>query len=146
VSFLFLNRNGIWDTFTFTKKYTKKYTVDKKVYNSNKTLNTQWWNRQSYDAQQTVFYGQAGEQVTVDSGFVQQNDVDVIEELLMSPYVYQIMDNWLPGTNQDYIYPYLIPCIVENKEVKEYIQKYQRIFQYTIELTQTPYRPFILPF
>ena len=146
VSFLFLNRNGVWDTFTFTKKYTKKYGVDKKVYNSQKTLNTQWWNRQSYDSQQTVFWGQAAEQVTVDSGFVQQNDVVVIEELLMSPYVYQIMDNWLPGTNQDYIYPYLIPCIVENKEVKEYIQKYQRIFQYTIELTQTPYRPFILPF
>jgi hypothetical protein len=146
VSFLFLNRNGVWDTFTFTKKYTKKYAVDKKVYNSQKTLNTQWWNRQSYDSQQTVFWGQAAEQVTVDSGFVQQNDVVVIEELLMSPYVYQIMDNWLPGTNQDYIYPYLIPCIVENKEVKEYIQKYQRIFQYTIELTQTPYRPFILPF
>lgn len=146
VSFLFLNRNGVWDTFTFTKKYTKKYAVDKKVYNSQKTLNTQWWNRQSYDSQQTVFWGQAAEQVTVDSGFVQQNDVTVIEELLMSPYVYQIMDNWLPGTNQDYIYPYLIPCIVENKEVKEYIQKYQRIFQYTIELTQTPYRPFILPF
>lgn len=146
VSFLFLNRNGVWDTFTFTKKYTKKYGVDKKVFNSQKTLNTQWWNRQSYDSQQTVFWGQALEQVTVDSGFVQQNDVVVIEELLMSPYVYQIMDNWLPGTNQDYIYPYLIPCIVENKEVKEYIQKYQRIFQYTIELTQTPYRPFILPF
>ena len=146
VSFLFLNRQGIWDTYTFTKKYTKRYAVNKKVYSSQKTLNTQWWNRQSYDAGQTVFYGDAAELVTVDSNFVIQNDVDVIEQLLMSPYVYQIEDNWLPASNQDFIYPYLIPCTVENKEVKEYLNKYERIFQYTIELRQSPYRDFILPF
>ena len=146
VSFLFLNRQGIWDTYTFTKKYTKRYAVNKKVYSSQKTLNTQWWNRQSYDAGQTVFYGDATELVTVDSNFVIQNDVQVIEDLLMSPYVYQIEDNWLPSSNQDVIYPYLIPCTVENKEVKEYLNKYERIFQYTIELRQSPYRDYILPF
>ena len=146
VSFLFMNRQGIWDTYTFTKKYTKKYNVNKKTYNQQKSLNTSWWNRQSYDSSETVFYGDAEEIVTVDSAFVMQNDVDVIEELLMSPYVYQIMDNWLPGTNQQYIYPYLIPCTVQNKEVKEYINKYERIFQYTIDLKQVPYRDFYLPF
>ena len=146
VSFLFLNRNGIWDTYTFTKKFTKKYNVNKKTYSSSKTLNTQWWNRQSYDQNEQTFYGDAEEMVTVDSGFVQQNDVDVIEGLLMSPSVYMIMDNWLPGTNQNEIYPYLIPCTVQNKEVKEFIQKYVRIFQYTIEIKQVPYRNFILPF
>lgn len=146
VSFLFLNRNGVWDTFTFTKKYTKRYNVNKKTYSKQKSLNTQWWNRQSYDQGQTVFYGDAEEIVTVDSGFVQQNDTVVIEELLMSPYVYMMMNNWLPEGNESLIYPYLIPCTVENKEVKEYIQKYVRIFQYTIELKQVPYRQFILPF
>ena len=146
VSFLFLNRQGIWDTYTFTKKFTKRYAVNKKIYSSQKSLNTPWWNRQSYDAGETVFYGDAAELVTVDSNFVIQNDVQVIEDLLMSPYVYQIEDNWLPSTNQDFIYPYLIPCTVQNKEVKEYINKYERIFQYTIELKQSPYRDFILPF
>jgi hypothetical protein len=146
VSFLFLNRAGIWDTYTFTKKYSKKYGVNKKTYSSQKSLNTTWWNRQSYDSNETVFYGDAAELVTVDSNFVVQNDVTIIEELLMSPYVYQIEDNWLPSTNQDFIYPYLIPCTVQNKEVKEYLNKYERIFQYTIELKQTPYREFILPF
>jgi hypothetical protein len=64
----------------------------------------------------------------------------------MSPYVYMIMDNWLPATNMDEIYPYLIPCTVQNKEVKQYINKYERIFQYEIELKQVPYRPFYIPF
>lgn len=146
VSFLFLNRQGIWDTYTFTKKFTKKYGVNKKIFSSQKTLNSEWWNRQSYDAGETVFYGDAEELVTVDSNYVIQNDVKVIEDLLMSPYVYQIEDNWLPSTNEDFIYPYLIPCTVQNKEVKEYINKYERIFQYTIELKQSPYRDFILPF
>ena len=146
VSFLFLNRQGVWDTYTFTKKYTKTYNVNKKTYSSQKSLNVQWWNRQSYDQGEQTFYGDAQELVTVDSGFVQQNDVQVIEDLLMSPYVYMMMNNWLPEGNEPYIYPYLIPCTVENKDVKEYIQKYVRIFQYTIQLKQVPYREFILPF
>ena len=146
VSFLFLNRQGVWDTFTFTKKYSKTYNVNKKTYSSQKSLNVQWWNRQSYDQGESTFYGDAQEMVTVDSGFVQQNDASIIEELLMSPYVYMMMNNWLPESNEPLIYPYLIPCTVENKDVKEYIQKYVRIFQYTIELKQVPYRQFILPF
>lgn len=146
VSFLFINRQGVWDTFTFTKKYTKKYNVNKKTYSKQKSLNVPWWNRQSYDSGQSVFYGDAEEIVTVDSGFVEQNDVQIIEDLLMSPNVYMMMDNWQPENGQQFIYPYLIPCIVENKEVKEYLKKYVRIFQYTIELKQVPYRDFILPF
>ena len=47
--------------------------------------------------------------------------------------------------NQPIIHPYLIPCVVQNKEVKVFEQKYERIFQYTIELKQTPYRRFELP-
>ena len=146
ISFLFINRQGIWDTYTFTKKYSKKYAANRKTFNQQKSLNTLWWNRQSYDSSETVFYGDADEIVTVDSAFVQQNDVQVIEDLLLSPYVYMIMDSWLPSSNQDSIFPYLIPCTVQNKEVKQYINKYERIFQYTIDLKQVPYRDYYMPF
>lgn len=146
VSFLFMNRQGIWDTYTFTKKYTKKFQMNKKSYNQQKSLNTKWWNRQSYDTAVTNFYGDADEIVTVDSNYVDQNDVVVIEELLMSPNVYIIQDDWLPSANQDYIYPYLLPVQVLNKEVEEYISKYKRIFQYQIEMQLAPYRPYYIPF
>ena len=145
ISFLFMNRNGIWDTYTFTKKSQKRFGVQKKTYSTQKSLNVQWWNRQSYDSSETVFYGQVDELLRVDSNFVTQNDAIIIEELLMSPYVYIIQDNWLPENNQQYIYPYLIPCVVQNKEVEVFQQKYQRLFQYTIELKQTPYRNYDLP-
>jgi hypothetical protein len=145
ISFMFLNRYGVWDTYTFTKKNVKKYAPTRRVYSQYKTLNTKVWNRQSYDSLETVFYGQADELVTVDSNFVNQNDAVVIEELLLSPYVYIIGDNWTPINNQEIIHPYLIPCVVQNKEVKVFEQKYERIFQYTIELKQTPYRRFELP-
>jgi hypothetical protein len=146
ISFLFMNRTGVWDTYTFTKRNIKRWTPNRKTYSSQKSLNTKWWNRQTYDSSETVFWGQAEEVMSVDSNFVNQNDAVIIEELLLSPYVYMIEDNWLPSSNQDYIYPYLIPCIVENKEVKKFEQKYQRIFQYTIDVRQTPYRPYVLPF
>lgn len=145
-SFLFMNRKGVWDTYTFTKKSQKTYSPEKKTYMSTKTLNTNIWNRQSYDSSETVYYGRATELFTFDSGFVYENDRDIIEQLIMSPYVYMIMDNYTPQPNQTQIFPYLIPCVVLNKDVKVFEQKYQRIFQYTLDIKQTPYRAYDLPY
>jgi hypothetical protein len=143
--FLFMNRNGVWDAFTFTKKSQKNYAPERKVYSSSKTLNSRIWNRQSYDAYETTYYGQGDELFTFDSGFVYQNDRDIIEQLLLSPYVYMIMDNWTPEQGQTEIYPYLIPITIQNSEVEVFEQKYQRIFQYTIEAKQVPYRRWEMP-
>lgn len=145
ISFLFLNRHGIWDTYTFTKKNQKTFYPNKKTYSQYKNLNTQVWNRQSYDSSETTYYGIAEEMITTDSGYVAQTDVDVIEQLIMSPYVYQIEDTWLPAENTQSIYPYLIPTTIQNKEVKQYQSKYERLYQYTITMKQTPYRPYYLP-
>lgn len=153
-SFLFLNRNGVWDTYTFTKKNQKTFAPERKTYQSSKTLNSRIWNRQSYDSAETVYYGRATELFTFQSGFVYQNDRDVIEEMLMSPYLYMIMDDYYPNqtdsncyaNGMSQIYPYLIPCVVLNKDVKVFQQKYERIFQYTLEVKQTPYRAYDLPY
>lgn len=146
IHFLFINRNGVWDTFTFTKKSQYAKTINKKVYGSLKTLNTTVWNRQSYESAETTYYGDAIEFMTVASNFVKQNDVDIIESLITSPTVYLIEDNWTPENNQPFIYPYLVPVQVMNKEVKTYQQKYDRIFQYELELKLTPYRQYNLPY
>ena len=146
VNFLFINRNGVWDTFTFTKKSQYAKTPNKKIYGSQKTLNSTLWNMQSYDSSETTYYGDAIEFMTVASNFVKQNDVDIIEELIMSPTVYVIKDDWTPENNQPLIYPYLIPVQVLNKEVKKYQQKYDRVFQYELELKLTPYRQYNLPY
>jgi hypothetical protein len=56
-----------------------------------------------------------------------------------------IMDNWTPEQGQTEIYPYLIPITIQNSEVEVFEQKYQRIFQYTIEAKQVPYRRWEMP-
>ena len=154
-NFLFMNRQGVWDTFTFTKKSQKTYAPQTKTYQSTKSLNTTLWNRQSYNSIESVYYGRAEELFTFDSNFVNQNDRDIIEQLLMSPYLYMIMDNYYPDSSSpsscttgdaDLIFPYLIPCIVTNKSVEVFEQKYSRIFQYTLEVKQTPYRRYDLPY
>lgn len=145
-NFLFLNRQGVWDTYTFTKKSQKTFQPEQKRYASYKSLNTELWNRQSYDSAETTYYGRAVELFTFDSGFVYQNDRDIIEQLLMSPALYMIMDNYYPEQSVSQIYPYLIPCVVMNKDVKVFQQKYERIFQYTLEVKQTPYRYYDLPY
>lgn len=143
--FLFMNRNGVWDTFTFTKKSQKTYKPTRKVYGSWKTLNSRTWNRQSYDAYQTVYWGQADELFEFDSGYVYENDRDIIEQLLLSPYVYMIMDNWIPQSPQPQTYPYLIPIVVRDSDVQVYQSKYQRLYQYTLECIQVPYRKYEMP-
>lgn len=152
-SFLFMNRNGVWDTYTFTKKSQKTYAPKMKTYQSTKSLNTTLWNRQSYDSIESVYYGTADELFTFDSGFVHQNDRDIIEQMLMSPYLYMMMDNYYPNDNpycptdnESNVFPYLIPCIVMNKSVEVFQQKYNRIFQYTLEVKQTPYRRYDIPY
>jgi len=145
-SFLFMNRNGVWDTFTFTKKNTKSFIPKKKTYSSWKTLNAPVWNRQSYDSSETVYFGVADEVATFDSGFVYENDREIIEQMLLSPYLYMMQNNWTPEGDETEIFPYLIPCVVLDKEVKVFEQKYQRIFQYTLEVKQTPYRKYDLPY
>jgi hypothetical protein len=145
-SFLFMNRNGVWDTYTFTKKSEYSKSIDKKTYGSRKTLNTPYWNLQSYDSSETTYYGDAIEFMSIMSDFVRQNDVEVIEQLITSPYVYLIEDNWTPEDNQPLIYPYLTPVQVLNKEVKKFQEKYERVFQYTLDLKLTPYRQFNLPY
>lgn len=145
ICFLFLNRNGVWDSYTFTKKSKKTYESERKTFQQYKTLNTRVWNRQSYDSAESVYYGNSTEIIVADSGFVLQNDAVVIEDFLLSPYVYMIMDNYTPEGQQTDIYPYLIPCTVQNKQVQVYQQKYQRIFQYQVELKQTPYRRYEMP-
>lgn len=146
VSFLFMNRQGVWDTYTFTKKHTKTFQPKKKTYGTLKSLNTTMWNRQSYDSRESVYYGEADELFTVDSSYVAQNDRDIIEDLLMSPNVYMIMDNWIPQQGQQDINPFLIPCIVADSEVHQFEYKYDRLYQYTIQLKQVPYRKYYLPF
>lgn len=145
-SFLFINRQGVWDTYTFTKKSQKNFAPNQKTYASFKSLNTTLWNRQSYDSAETTYYGRATELFTFDSGFVYQNDRDVIEQLLMSPSLFMIMDNYYGQENTSEIFPYLISCVVLNKDVKVFEQKYERIFQYTLEVKQTPYRYYDLPY
>ena len=145
-SFLFMNRQGVWDTYTFTKKSNKTYQPKRKTYGSLKSLNTTMWNRQSYDSRESVYYGEAEENFVFDSGFIYQNDREVVEEMLLSPYLYMIMDNWTPQQGQPDINPFLIPCIIIDKDVKVFQQKYTRIYQYTLEVKQTPYRKYYLPF
>jgi len=153
--FLFMNRQGVWDTYTFTKKSQKTYQPEQRRYASYKSLNTPYWNRQSYDSAETTFYGKSVELFTFDSGYVHQNDGIVIEELMQSPYLFMIMDNYFTDAelncgnsffNPANIFPYLIPCVILNKDVKVFQQKYQRIFQYTLEVKQTPYRQYDLPY
>lgn len=149
VHMLFLNGRGMWDTYTFGKKSTKTFEVDRKQYRQESSLNKQFYARGAYQRGTTIYEQNAIYKMECMSDFMTQEDVVIVEELFNSPEVYMIegvtpkvnpcaehsIDNCPSCLNEIRQYQYLIPVVIDNKELIKYQKQYQKIFQYTFNLT-----------
>lgn len=146
VHLLFLNGRGQWDTYTFGKKSTKTYEVERKSYRQESSLNKSWYSRGSADRGTTI-YDQLGDySIVCNSWFMDQNDVKIVEEIFFSPEVYIIkgtttkvncvhdLDNCTSCLNEIRLYEHLIPVTVQEKSLQKFQKQYQKIFQYTFTL------------
>lgn len=144
VHLLFLNGRGMWDTYTFGKKSTKTYEVERRSYRQESSLNKQRYSRGSADRGTTI-YDQLGDySVQCSSWFMDENDVDIVEELFFSPEVYIIEGtttkvDCVPdindcGSTDVRLYEHLIPVTIQEKSIQRYQKQYQKIFQYTFTL------------
>lgn len=148
VHLLFLNGRGMWDTYTFGKKSTKTYEIERKTYRQEMSLDKQFYSRGAYQRGTTVYDTEASYTIQCMSDFMDDNDVVIVEEIFNSTEVY-IIAGTTPNVDpcaehgvsecQSCLgevrqYQYLIPVIVENKELLKYQRQYQKIFQYTFDL------------
>jgi hypothetical protein len=148
IHLLFLNGRGMWDTYTFGKKSTKTFEVDRKQYRQESSLDKSFYSRGSSQRGITIYDQIATYKIECMSNFMTQEDTVIVEEIFNSPEVYIIegitepvnpcaihsIDNCQSCLNEIRQYQYLLPVVLDNKELQKFQRQYQKIFQYTFDL------------
>lgn len=106
VRVLWLNRQGGWDYFTFTRDVKKSVSITRSEY--NRILD---WDYEVGDRGRTIFATKAEEQYTIQSNWITDNEAKWLEELMTSPEVYIIgndSDTYYSGLSTSYKLPIIV--------------------------------------
>lgn len=137
---LFMNGRGMWDTYTFGKKNTKKITLDRKEYQQETSLDKQFYARGSSDRGKKIYEQNATYEWDCNTWFMTEADTKIMEELFMSQDVFIITGTTIEAQdcvsclNEIRLYQHLIPVTVKQTEFVEYKKQYQKIYQYNLTL------------
>jgi hypothetical protein len=140
IHILFMNGRGMWDTYTFGKKNTKKITLERKKYQQETSLDKQFYARGSSERGQKIFEQNASYSWDCNTWFMDQADTTIMEEIFMSQDVFIITGTTIPDQycqsclNEVRLYQYLIPVIIKQTDFVEYQRQYQKIYQYNLTL------------
>jgi hypothetical protein len=146
IHLLFLNGRGQWDTYTFGKKSTKTYEIERKTYRQESSLDKQFYSRGSYQRGTNVYESDATYRVECSSWYMDQNDTEIVEEIFLSPEVYMIEGTVIDPNHcnppidcqscleEIRLYQHLIPVVIRDTELKKYQKQYDKLFQYTFTL------------
>lgn len=140
IHILFMNGRGMWDTYTFGKKNTKKLTLERKKYQQETSLDKQFYARGSSDRGQKIFEQNASYSWDCNTWFMDEADTTIMEEIFMSQDVFIITGTTIPDQycqsclNEVRLYQYLIPVIIKQNDFVEYKKQYQKIYQYNLTL------------
>lgn len=140
IHILFLNARGMWDTYTFGGKSVRKYNITRPQYRQEVSLNKQYYNLGSYQRGQKIYEQEMDLIWDAETWYLDQNDVQIMQEIFMSPEVYVIdgtviQDNTCQSCLEEIrLYQNLIPVVIQDKEFIVLRKKYQKLYQYKFSL------------
>jgi len=140
VHFLFLNQRGVWDTYTFDKKNIKTYNKSTKTYAQGGIRSAPVYNRMSYQQRDVIYNTDVVESVVAQSWYMDENDRKIVEELFLSNWVYIMKGQDVSELTT--MSPYLIPVTITSTSLQEYKQRYEKVYQYTLEYQYNPISQF----
>ena len=144
--FLFLNQQGVWDTWTFDRKNIKTYNKDNQVYAQGLIRDNSIYNPLFNQQRNIIFDQTITEVVEAQSHYMNENDRKIVEELFLSTHVYlmtDFYDEYDAGANDQYTKtPHLIPISITSNSIQEYKQRYNKVFQYTLTYEYNPIQQF----
>lgn len=138
--YLFLNSQGVWDTYTFDRKNIKTFNKDTNTYAQGSMRDNSVFNPFFYDKRAVIYDQYTTESVEAQSNYIDENERKIVEEMFLSTDVYLIQQQYYNGdgsTNYSKT-PYLIPIVITSKSMDEYKQRYNKLFQYTISYEYNP--------
>lgn len=123
---LWLNRQGGWDYFTFTRDVKKSVAITRSEY--NRILD---WDYSVGDRGRTIFATKAEEIFTIQSNWITDNEAKWLEELMTSPEVYII------GNDNDTLYSspstaYKLPIIVTQNSYEVKTTMRDKMFNFVL--------------
>jgi hypothetical protein len=140
VHFLFLNQRGVWDTWTFDRKNVRTIAKENVVYGSSPIRNSPLYNPFFYSQRDTIYDQTLTEEAFAQTNFMEENDRIIVEELFKSTSVFLIKDYISPVNPQPQytLTPYLIPIVITNSTFEEYKQRYNKLYQYSLNYRYNP--------
>lgn len=141
--FLFLNQQGVWDTWTFDRKNIKTYNKENSTFAQGILRDNSIYNPLFNQQRNIIFDQTVIEEVEAQSNFVKENDRKVIEELFLSTDVYLMEDFYTFTFNdaapEEYLKtPHLVPIQITNRSIEEYKDRYNKLFQYSLTYQYNP--------
>jgi len=134
----FLNRQGVWDTYTLDRKALETKTIERKTYDKGLISDTNLLGLLSSNRRKTIYDQNIVESMNVSTWFLEDNDKQILEDLFMSPEVYIIMDHDWTGKTEKSYNPYLLPVVVRTDTLQEFKNRYNKRAQYNFTLEYTP--------
>jgi hypothetical protein len=137
---LFLNARGMWDTYTFGGKTSDKIDITRPSYRQEMSLNKQYYNVGSYQRGTKIYEQEMEKTWECETWYMSQNDVDIMEEMFMSPEVYIIEGTVIKDLscvsclNEVRLYQHLIPVVIKETSFDVWNKNYEKLFQYKLTL------------
>jgi hypothetical protein len=140
IHILFLNGRGMWDTYTFGGKTTKKMDIKRPSYRQESSLNKQFYNIGSFQRGTTIIEQEVDVMWDCETWYLTQNDDAIVQEIFMSPEVYIIEGTVIKDLSCEScleevrLYQNLIPVVIKDTSFTKFNKKYQKLYQYKLTL------------
>tara|TARA_R110002020_G_scaffold136328_1_gene304086 strand:+ start:965 stop:2410 length:1446 start_codon:yes stop_codon:yes gene_type:complete len=133
-----LNQWGAWDYYTFTKKSTKKISTKGTTYDQLKgTWSSSYYKVGGYKGGKKAFRKNATESITMNTGFVTEDNNIMFEELTNSPEVYILKGFEQVPSNTDTLNRYVTPVTLKTSSFTRKTIANDRLLQYTFEIEKS---------
>ena len=143
VHVLFLNRQGVFDTYTFDKKAIENKRIKRETYAQGGIRDSSVYAQLSTERRDVVYNQDLRVEMDVETWYLEDNDKQIIMDLFQSPEVYIIKNQEFfneDGTQKSSksYNPYLLPVTVKADSIKEFKNRYNKVFQYEFSFEYSP--------
>ena len=131
-----LNKFGVWDYYTFTKKSVKQTKINRNYYSSVKgNWNDSTFTKYGGDRGRGVITTKATESISINSDWIYTDEEAAwLEELFISQDVYIINDATTFYETTAGYGDYMIPVVITNTDYQRYTRANDKVAQYNINL------------
>ncbi len=131
-----INKYGVYDYYTFTKKSTRNTKIDRNFYSSIKgNWNGSTFTKDGLDRGRGAITTKATERITINSDWISTDEEAAwLEELFISPAVWILSDYDSTDTGDADYGKYMNPVVITNTDYQRYTRVNDKVSLYTLDL------------